>query len=119
LECDASSNSPVFSWEIETTRPQGQSAYQILVASSEKNLNSDEGDLWDSGKVESNQSLEIFYAGKSLTQVERLYWKVRCWNDPDEAEIKRVSNWSAKEILGEMGKIRVSKYSSAASFSFE
>ena len=119
LKCDASSDNPVFSWEIETTRPQGQSAYQILVASSEKNLNSDEGDLWDSGKVESNQSLEISYAGKSLTQVERLYWKVRCWNDPDEAEIKRVSNWSAKEILGEMGKIRVSKYSSAASFSFE
>ncbi|MEC7862709.1 MAG: polysaccharide deacetylase family protein, partial [Verrucomicrobiota bacterium] len=119
LKCDASSNSPVFSWEIETTRPQGQSAYQILVASSEKNLNSDEGDLWDSGKVVSKQSSEIAYTGKSLTQVERLYWKVRCWNDPDEAEIKRVSNWSAKEILSEMGKIRVSKYSSAASFSFE
>ena len=119
LECDASSNSPVFSWEIETTRPQGQSAYQILVASSERIINSDEGDLWDSGKVESNQSTEIPYAGKSLSQEEKLYWKVRCWNDPDEAEIKRVSNWSAKEILDEMGKIRVSDYSSAASFSFE
>ena len=119
LKCDASSKNPVFSWEIETTRPQGQSAYQILVASSEKNIDSNEGNLWDSGKVVSNQSSEIPYAGKSLTRVERLYWKVRCWNDPDETEIKRVSNWSAKEILGEMGKIRVSDYSSAVSFSFE
>ncbi|MEC7356881.1 MAG: polysaccharide deacetylase family protein [Verrucomicrobiota bacterium] len=119
LKCDTSSNSPVFSWEIETTRPQGQSAYQILVASSERVIDSDEGDLWDSGKVESNQSSEISYAGKSLSRVEKLYWKVRCWNDPDEAEIKRVSNWSAKEILHEMGKTRVSDYSSVASFSFE
>jgi len=119
LECDASSKNPVFSWKIKTTRPQGQSAYQILVASSEKNIDSNEGDLWDSGKVVSNQSSEIPYAGKSLTRVDRLYWKVRCWNDPDETEIKRVSNWSAKEILGEMGKIRVSEYSSAVSFSFE
>ncbi|HIL54508.1 MAG TPA: polysaccharide deacetylase family protein [Verrucomicrobia bacterium] len=116
LKCDALGDSPVFSWEIKTTRPQGQSAYQILVASSEKNLDSNEGDLWNSGKVVSNQSSEIPYAGKSLTQVERLHWKVRCWNDPDEAEIKRVSRWSAKEILEEMGKIRVSDYSSVASF---
>jgi peptidoglycan/xylan/chitin deacetylase (PgdA/CDA1 family) len=119
LKCDTSSNSPVFSWEIETTRPQGQSAYQILVASSERVIDSDEGDLWDSGKVESNQSSEISYAGKSLSRVEKLYWKVRCWNDPDEAEIKRASNWSAKEILHEMRKTRVSDYSSVASFSFE
>ncbi|MEE3177491.1 MAG: hypothetical protein VX269_09075, partial [Verrucomicrobiota bacterium] len=105
--------------KIKTTRPQTQSAYQILVASSERILAADKGDLWDSGKVASNQSSEITYAGKSLTRVERFYWKVRCWNNPDEAEIKRVSHWSAKEILGEMGKIRVSKYSSVASFSFE
>jgi peptidoglycan/xylan/chitin deacetylase (PgdA/CDA1 family) len=119
LKCDASGQEPVFSWKIKTTRPQTQSAYQILVASSERILATDNGDLWDSGKVVSTQSSEIAYAGKSLATGERFYWKVRCWNDPDEAEIKRVSNWSAKEILGEMGKIRVSKYSSVASFSFE
>ena len=119
LKCDVSSGIPVFSWEIKTTRPQGQSAYQILVASSEKILDSNVGDLWDSGKVESNNSSEISYGGKSLTRVDRLFWKVRCWNDPDEAEIKRISNWSAEEILEEMGKKRVSEYSPLASFSFE
>jgi len=119
LKCDVSSGIPVFSWEIKTTRPQGQSAYQILVASSEKILDSNVGDLWDSGKFESNNSSEISYGGKSLTRVDRLFWKVRCWNDPDEAEIKRISNWSAEEILEEMGKKRVSEYSPLASFSFE
>lgn len=119
LKCDVSSGIPVFSWEIKTTRPQGQSAYQILVASSEKILDSNVGDLWDSGKVVSNNLSEISYGGKSLTRVDRLFWKVRCWNDPDEAEIKRISNWSAEEILEEMGKKRVSEYSPLASFSFE
>ena len=119
LKCDVSSGIPVFSWEIKTTRPQGQSAYQIIVASSEKILDSNVGDLWDSGKVESNNSSEISYGGKSLTRVDRLFWKVRCWNGPDEEEIKRISNWSAEEILEEMGKKRVSEYSPLASFSFE
>jgi len=119
LKCDVSSGIPVFSWEIKTTRPQGQSAYQILVASSEKILDSNVGDLWDSGKVVSNNLSEISYGGKSLTRVDRLFWKVRCWNDPDEAEIKRISNWSAEEILEEMGKKRVSEYSPLANFSFE
>ena len=119
LKCDVSSGIPVFSWEIKTTRPQGQSAYQILVASSEKILDSNVGDLWDSGKVESNNLSEISYGGKSLTRVDRLFWKVRCWNDPDEEEIKRISNWSAEEILEEMGKKRVSEYSPLAIFSFE
>ena len=119
LKCDVSSGIPVFSWEIKTTRPQGQSAYQIIVASSEKILDSNVGDLWDSGKVESNNSSEISYGGKSLTRVDRLFWKVRCWNDPDEEEIKRISNWSAEETLEEMGKKRVSEYSPLASFSFE
>lgn len=119
VKCDALGDGPAFSWEIKTTRPQTQSAYQILVASTEKILDSNEGDYWDSGKVVSDQTSGIAYSGKSLDQVKRFYWKVRCWNDPDEAEIKRVSNWSSKEILEEMGKIRVSEYSSAASFSIK
>ena len=119
LKCDASGGGPLFSWKIKTTRPQTQSAYQILVASSKSILDSNDGDFWDSGKVVSDQTSGIAYSGKSLDRVKRFYWKVRCWNDPDEAEIKRVSNWSSKEILGEMGKIRVSEYSSTASFSIK
>lgn len=42
---------PRFSWILESDeRGQMQSAYQILVASSEEKLNADAGDKWDSGE---------------------------------------------------------------------
>jgi alpha-L-rhamnosidase len=56
-----------------------QTAYQILVASSEELLKQDKGDLWDSGKVMSDQSVNVEYAGKSLTSNQRCFWKVRVW----------------------------------------
>jgi len=72
---------PRFSWGI-TSKNRGvlQDAYQILVASSQANLNANNGDMWDSGKVESGQSTHIPYAGKALTSGLRCYWKVRVWD---------------------------------------
>src|ERR1051325_2222096 len=43
-----------------------QTAYQILVACTEARLKSDRGDVWDSGKVESDQSIQLPYAGRPL-----------------------------------------------------
>jgi hypothetical protein len=116
LKCDTSGDKPRFSWEIKTTRPQTQSAYQILVASSEEVLATDKGNLWDSGKVVSSKSAAIAYAGKPLVAGERFYWKVRCWNNPDEAEINRVNYWIAKELLAEMGKTRAGAFSASVGF---
>lgn len=116
LKCDTSGDKPRFSWEIKTTRPQTQSAYQILVASSEEVLATDKGNLWDSGKVVSNKSAAIAYAGKPLAAGERFYWKVRCWNNPDEAEIKRVNYWIPKELLAEMVKTRAGAFSASVGF---
>ena len=116
LKFDTSGDKPRFSWKIKTTRPQTQSAYRILVASSEEILATDKGDLWDSGKVVSDKSAGIAYAGKPLAAGEKFYWKVRCWNNPDEAEIKRVSYWIAKELLAEMRKTRAGAFSAPASF---
>ncbi len=116
LKCDTSGDKPRFSWKIKTTRPQTQSAYQILVASSEEILATDKGDLWDSGKVVSDKSAGIAYVGKPLAAGKTFYWKVRCWNNPDEVEIKRVSHWIAKELLAEMRKTRAGAFSAPASF---
>jgi hypothetical protein len=41
---------------------------------------------------------------------------VRCWNNPDEAEINRVSYWIAKELLAEMGKTRAGAFSASVGF---
>ena len=74
LRCDfavnplgVDSSSPRLFWELESgTRGQLQSAYQILVATSEKNLAKDDGDLWDSGKVASDETTQIAYGCKEL-----------------------------------------------------
>jgi len=72
---------PRFSWELKSSRRgQMQSAYQILVASSEEKLNANIGDKWDSGKVASSQSVNIPYEGSPLRSGEGCYWKVRCWD---------------------------------------
>jgi alpha-L-rhamnosidase len=72
---------PRLTWILQASgRNQRQSAYQILVASSEEKLNSGVGDLWDSGKVESDQSTQVAYAGPPLPSRARAWWKVRVWD---------------------------------------
>jgi alpha-L-rhamnosidase len=67
-----------------------QSGYQILVASSRKLLAKNDGDLWNTGHVDSDQSIDIHYAGRMLAARERCFWKVRVWNQAGVA-----SPWSA------------------------
>ena len=71
---------PRLSWGIESThRRERQTAYRVLVASTSELLAQDQGDLWDSGKVASDQSIQVEYAGKALTSRTRCHWKVRVW----------------------------------------
>ena len=43
-------------------------------------LKADQGDLWDTGKVASDQTLHVVYAGKALGSCQRCFWKVRVWD---------------------------------------
>src|SRR5437763_13252821 len=71
---------PRLSWTMEAKeRGQAQTAYQVLVAGSEEPLREDRGELWDSGRVASDESAQIPYAGKELRSRQRCYWKVRTW----------------------------------------
>jgi alpha-L-rhamnosidase len=72
---------PQLSWAFG---PAPQRAYQILVAASEEKLKADDGDLWDSGRIMSDRKTAQ-YQGKSLTSLQRCYWKIRVWNDYDTA----------------------------------
>jgi alpha-L-rhamnosidase len=66
------------SWVITSERRgEQQIAYQILVASSEELLKKGTGDLWDSGKVASDQSIAVRYAGAPFASETRYWWKVR------------------------------------------
>ena len=110
---------PRLSWILESTgtsesapRSQIQTAYRILVASSEALLNQNKGDLWDSGKVESDESVFIPYAGKPLTSGTPCFWKVRIWSHHDGASrwsepaswsmgLPGASEWTAARWIGE------------------
>jgi alpha-L-rhamnosidase len=73
---------PRFRWLLESgARGQLQTAYQILIASSLEKLEAGTGDKWNSGKVDSDNSVEVPYGGKKLSSGERCYWKVRIWDE--------------------------------------
>jgi alpha-L-rhamnosidase len=69
---------PELSWEILADVPGGvtQKSYQLTVASSPSLLDKGTPDLWNSGKVLSDQSIHIPYAGCTLTSRQRCFWKV-------------------------------------------
>jgi alpha-L-rhamnosidase len=78
---------PRLGWIIDPSRRgEEQSAYRILVASSQKLLDNDEDDLWDSGKVKSGESSQIEYAGQPLGSREECFWKVRVWDRDDQTD---------------------------------
>jgi alpha-L-rhamnosidase len=72
---------PRLNWLMRSDqRGQRQTAYQVLVATTPKLLQQDRGDLWDTGRVDSDRSLQIEYAGKPLASHLRCWWKVRVWD---------------------------------------
>jgi len=62
-------------------RGQKQSAYQIMV-STDPSL--EKADMWDSGKVLSEQSLHTAYDGEPLESSHTYFWKVRYWDKDDK-----------------------------------
>lgn len=69
-----------FSWEL-SNEVQKQTAYQILVASSKENIDNNIGDVWNSGKVKTDENSNIKYQGAKLNSTETYYWKVRIYDE--------------------------------------
>ncbi len=88
------SQHPVFGWQLTSVnaaaRGVRQSAYRVLVASSPALLQRNHGDLWDSGRVSSDQTDDLLYAGKPLAPEQRVFWKVEVWDQHGAT-----SGWSA------------------------
>lgn len=103
LQCDNRRNpvgidnpAPRLSWILESPEfGQKQTAYQILVSSSRKQLEKSVGDLWDSGRVPGNQTAYISYQGKKLFTGQTCFWKVKIWDkDGIETEWSQPAFWS-------------------------
>lgn len=84
---------PRISWKLQSDdrckRGQKQSSYQILVATSESFLKDKKADLWDSGIVKSEESVNIEYNGKNLSDGQECFWIVRV-----KDEYNKWSEWS-------------------------
>ncbi len=104
LRCEALTNplavahpQPRLSWIVQSDeRNQHQIAYQILAATHSELLDQNHGDLWDSGKVLSDETINIEYDGQVLDATQRCWWKVRVWDRYDN-----VSEWSETAVFAQ------------------
>ncbi|MGM9511565.1 glycoside hydrolase family 78 protein [Larkinella sp. GY13] len=88
LRCDSrdhplgvESRQPRLSWQmVSAVRGQKQTAYRILVSDNPQTLAAGQGNLWDSGKRISDQSIQVPYEGKPLLASQSYYWKVQIWD---------------------------------------
>lgn len=81
---------PRLAWKLAfRERNAVQSAYQIQAAATPGQLAAQRGLLWDSGRVNSDQSIQLAWGGKPLASAQRVVWRVRAWNGERQA-----SAWS-------------------------
>jgi alpha-L-rhamnosidase len=96
-------------WVTDSSRGAAQSAYQILVADDPDALAQGRGTIWDSGRVESSQSIQVECGGPALVSGKRYDWTVRTWDadgrpspyaEPTFWEMGRLdpADWSARWI---------------------
>jgi hypothetical protein len=83
------SPNPEYTWLLPK-EALAQKAYQILVATSQKQIDQNSGDVWDSVQVRKNTNANIPHEGKPLQPGQTYYWKVRIWDQDN-----RLSEYSA------------------------
>ncbi len=88
---------PRLSWILQSNeRGQLQTAYQLIAASTPENLENGKADLWNSGKINSDQSLNVLYAGKVLNATQKICWKVKIWDKNGvESSFSPIAHFSA------------------------
>ena len=94
---------PRFSWRlVSEQRNIAQTAYEIKVMSGKATA-------WSSGKVSSDKSVQVIYAGQALQPEKKYYWQVRVWDNSGkqsewsepaffQTAFLNVSDWKAKWI---------------------
>jgi alpha-L-rhamnosidase len=108
---------PRLSWMLEAAgHHRAQTAYQVLASTDPNPHETGRGDLWDSGRIESNESLHITYAGPALGSRQRVWWTVRVWDEAGrtsefaepaffEMGLLHPDDWQAQWIGLEQGAI--------------
>jgi hypothetical protein len=115
LQCEYRSNplgveslQPKLSWQIiSTQRNLLQTGYRVLVADDSLLLEKKIGNVWDSKKVSSDESIQILYAGKKPEPAKTYYWKVMVWDNKAGTSV-----WS-KTATWQMGLLTVADWKDA------
>ncbi len=90
---------PRLSWEVnDESRGAVQSAYQLLV-STDASFAGNDAIVWDSGKVESDRSIQVAYAGRPLASRTRYHWKVRTWDGAGDGSPWSEPGWWEMGLL--------------------
>jgi alpha-L-rhamnosidase len=116
---------PHFSWQLDDARRGArQTAYRIEVFSQPATAGGTKADVWDSGRIASEQSVAVPYQGPALEAERRYYWRVTVWDKdgvayPQSAitwwETGLMTNgWTAKWIGFEQPEHRAVRQSGAA-----
>ena len=101
--------SPRFAWQSDSNAPNWmQQAYEIRISTDEQAVRGGNGDIWDSGRVPSSDSIDVAYRGPALHSQTRYYWTVRVWDNKGKEEesapawfetgLRSPSDWSAQWI---------------------
>ena len=102
---------PRFSWALKPDKPdarnQRQGAIQILVASSKAKLDANQGDVWDSGRINTDEQALLLPASVPLASGNTYHWKARAYDQDNQ-----VSSWS-KPALWLTGLLDASEWGSA------
>ncbi len=94
---------PRFSWQLNSDKQNVlQTAYEIKITSGKNNI-------WSSGKVNNDSSVQVVYKGAPLESDKKYFWQVRVWDNNNEASkwsepaffqtaLFNISDWKAKWI---------------------
>jgi len=89
---------PRFSWQLhDAAQGAKQTAYRVMVSTRSDLLGTP--DVWDSGKVESGQSLNVKYAGPAVKASTRYFWRVEAWDKDGKAYPASEATWWETGLL--------------------
>ncbi|MFC0512914.1 family 78 glycoside hydrolase catalytic domain [Mucilaginibacter angelicae] len=102
LQCEYKTNplgiesaTPKLSWQLQSdAHGVIQTAYRVWVADDAGKLANNNADVWDSGRVPSNASLQISCNGKPMQAAKTYYWKVMVWDNHGKASAwSNIASW--------------------------
>ncbi|GHT47146.1 hypothetical protein AGMMS49965_25070 [Bacteroidia bacterium] len=114
---------PSFGWIVPA---DGQTAYRIIVSSNKAAAQRLDGDVWDSGKVKSSQSINLLYSGTALKPGQSYWWRVCTWNKNGKpsafSEIQRFNtgDWNkTRNWKGESNWVQITLENDSSIWTFE